>query len=351
MQAENPKISVIIPVHNTEKYLRACLDSVANQTFQDFEAIIIDNNSPDNSAKIITEYVNKYPNFKTYKKIGGGLSGARNCGLKYVKGEFLFFLDSDDTIDDNTLSVLYDTSQKYNADIVTCTSKRIDTEGNLWDKNKTNYGQEFLISDLKDGKVKLLKSLGQNACAWGKLFKSNIFTDNDFTFPENALYEDVALITTTSLFINNLYVLNKPLYNYRYVPSSISNTKKHLAPKSLFNNFALLRPKLQKYSFFKNDIREEWEYRLMHMIIGGEGIGNGGLKKLSKQEVKEFFTLVKDFYLSLPKDFFASRNIVFRQKYALFLFALEHNYYDMHKYTRFFINIFYAIYKIFNRGK
>ena len=344
----NPKISIIIPVYNTEKYLRSCLDSVANQTFKDFEAIIIDNNSPDNSAKIIAEYVNKYPNFKTYKKIGGMAGGARNLGLKYAKGDFLFFLDSDDTLNTDALDLLYNISQKYNADIVNCTFNLIDSNGNTY---QTINEQELLFSDEKDGQVKILRHLGNRAGTCGKLIKRNIFTEHNLTFPEDVPYEDIALLTTCALFAKIFYQLNKPLYNRRYLPNSLSNSTGHLVPKSLFNNFALLRPKLKQYPFFKNDIREEWEHCLIRMIIGGERQGNGGLKKLSKQEIKDFFALAKDFYLSLPKDFFASRNIVFRQKYALFLFALKHNYYNLHKYTRVFTNLFYTFYQIFNRGK
>ncbi len=344
METNNPKISVIIPVYNTEKYLRACLDSVTRQTFKDFEAIIIDNNSPDNSAEIIIEYVNKYPNFRTYKKIGGKAGGARNLGLEHAKGEFIYFLDSDDILENNALTVLYNTAQKYNADIVNATAYLIDSNGNRY---KTNYDKEVLLSDTKDGIISILRHLGNRAGPHNRLIKRKIFTEHNLNFPENVPSEDVALITSCALFTKVLCQLNIPLYNYRYLPSSLSNSTGNLAPKSLFNNFALLRPKLQKYSFFKDDIREEWEYRLIHMIIGGEGTGNGSLKNLPLERVKEFFELSRDFYLNLPKDFFASRNIVFRLKYALFLFALKHNFYNMPKITRIFNNLFYTFYRIF----
>ena len=350
MVNEIPKISVIIPVYNTEKYLPACLDSLANQTFKDFEAIIIDNNSIDKSAEIIEKYTKLYPNFKTYKRIGGWAGGARNEGLKHAKGTYVFFLDSDDTLNADALNILYNTAKKYNADIVNCNFNKINTEISVCNEYKNNSEQGFSICSKKDGQIAILRYLSGRAGTCGKLINRNIFSEHNLTFPEGVPSEDVALISTCSLFTENFYQLNIPLYNYRYVENSLSNSKRELAPKSLFNNFALLRPKLEQYPFFKNEIKEEWEYRLISMIIGGEGCGNGGLKNLSKERIKEFFNLSKEFYLTLPKDFFKKRNLVFRLKYYLFLFALKNDYYNMHKLTRGFINLFYTFYKLFNRS-
>ena len=94
------KVSMIIPIYNVEKYLRRWLDSIVNQTLKDIECLLINDGSPDQSQKIIDEYVSKYPQlFKSYIKENGGLSDARNFGLNYVTGEYIAFVDSDDWIE------------------------------------------------------------------------------------------------------------------------------------------------------------------------------------------------------------------------------------------------------------
>ena len=113
-----PKISIIIPMYNVEKYLKRCLDSVLNQTFQDWTAICIDDGSPDNSGKIAEEYAKKDKRFVVIHKENGGLSDARNAGMKKVKTEYVMFLDSDDFIHPQTLEVAYWLAQKNGTDIV-----------------------------------------------------------------------------------------------------------------------------------------------------------------------------------------------------------------------------------------
>ena len=87
------KVSVIVPVYNTEKYLSKCLDSLVNQTLKDIEIIIVNDGSPDNSQKVIDEYVSKYSNVFGYKKENGGLSDARNYGISKAKGKYIIFID------------------------------------------------------------------------------------------------------------------------------------------------------------------------------------------------------------------------------------------------------------------
>ena len=340
------KVSVIIPVYNVEKYLRQCLESVAAQTYKNLEVIIIDNNSPDNSAQIIKEFVEKYPSFSTYKLIGGGLGGARNEGIKHAAGQYLVFLDSDDYIKPNTIEELARTAVKYNADMAGCLADRVDIKGNLI-KSGDDPAKDFIIDTQKDGKKKILQIVGNMACACLKIIKRNIITDNNIFFPENTPYEDVAFISTCAVLSNKYVQIPLSLWNYRYVPSSISNTKSQLGPKSHFNNFAAMRNFLKHKNLYKGALAEEWEYRLLQMIIGGEQEGNGGLKRLSQERVKEFFNISKDFYLNLPKDLFKNRNFIFRLKFRLFIFALKHNLYNMHKYTRVLINIFTPVYKLF----
>ena len=339
------KVSLIIPVYNVEKYIRQCLESVAAQTFKDIEVIVIDNNSPDNSAQIIKEFTKKYSNFKMYKRIGGGLGGARNEGIKHSSGEYLVFLDSDDYIKPNAIEELVKAVDENAADMAGCLTDLVDTQGRLV-KSGFDNKMDFIIDAQKDGKKKMLQIVGNMACAWRKIIKRSVIVNNNIFFPENVPYEDVAFISTCAVLSNKYVQIPLSLWNYRYVPTSISNTKSELGPKSHFNNFDIMRTFLKEKGLYSSEIADEFEYRLLKMIIGGEEAGNGGLKKLSKDRIKEFFCLARGFYLNLPQDFFKNRNLVFRLKFKFFTFALKHNFYNMHKYTRIFFNVFQPVYKL-----
>ena len=120
-----PAISVIIPIYNVEKYLRRCLDSVKNQTFQDWEAICVNDGSPDNSATILEEYASHDARFKIVNKENGGLSDARNAGMAVATGEYILYLDSDDFIHPQTMEIAYALAMRDGTDIVSFTYDRI----------------------------------------------------------------------------------------------------------------------------------------------------------------------------------------------------------------------------------
>ena len=112
-----PKISIIIPMYNVEKYLRRCLDSVLNQTFTDWTAICVDDGSPDKSGEIAEEYAAKDKRFIVVHKENGGLSDARNAGFPYAKGKYIMYLDSDDFIHPQTMEIAYSAIEKNKSDI------------------------------------------------------------------------------------------------------------------------------------------------------------------------------------------------------------------------------------------
>lgn len=113
-----PAISIIIPVYNVEKYLARCLDSVLNQTFTDWEAICVNDGTPDNSQKILEEYAARDSRVRIFKKENGGLSDARNFGLKHATGEYIMYLDSDDFIHPQTMEISYALAKRDDSDIV-----------------------------------------------------------------------------------------------------------------------------------------------------------------------------------------------------------------------------------------
>ncbi len=217
------KISVIIPVYNVEKYLNRCVESILNQTYRNLEIILIDDGSTDKSSQLCDFFSTKDSRIKVIHKKNGGLSSARNVGLDNATGEYVYFIDSDDWIANDTIEYLYETCKKYDADI--CSAKYMLT-GNenknfpeidevieiVYERNKLQY---YLDSAL-DG-----KNLEIPVCT--KLYKKYLF--DNIRFPEGQIYED---IYTNYLLIdkaNKLVTSNKFIYFYFQQGTSITRSK------------------------------------------------------------------------------------------------------------------------------
>ena len=125
-------ISIIVPIYNVEKYLRQCLDSIIAQTYQNFECLLINDGSPDNSADICREYVSKDSRFRYFEKENGGASSARNLGIECSKGQYITFIDSDDWVDSDYLEVLYRALIEEQADIAISTYKQFNMDDNCY---------------------------------------------------------------------------------------------------------------------------------------------------------------------------------------------------------------------------
>ena len=128
----NELVSIIVPVYNTEEYIRQCLDSILNQTYQNFECLLINDGSSDNSADICREYVAKDTRFRYFEKENGGVSSARNLGIERSEGAYITFVDSDDWVDSDYLEVLYSALIEEQADIAVSTYKKFNISDNCW---------------------------------------------------------------------------------------------------------------------------------------------------------------------------------------------------------------------------
>ena len=210
-------ISVIIPVYNVEKYIERCVKSVLNQTYQDFEILLINDGSTDNSGKICEELAFKHEQIRLIEQKNQGVSAARNIGIEKAKGEFLTFIDSDDFIDKNYLKILFDSLIKNNADISCCEYQRI---GDVEIK-KIKYRNKFYIFD----KVDIIKLyLGKELTGpWGKLYRKKVFSK--IYFPIGKRHEDIATIFKVILNAKKLVYTNDELYFYYKNVSSFTKQK------------------------------------------------------------------------------------------------------------------------------
>lgn len=266
------RVSVIIPVYNVEKYLRECLDSVVNQTFSDIEIICVDDGSDDNSLKILEEYRNKDSRFKIIKGSHQGAGTARNLGIKSAKSDYILFLDSDDYFEPVLIEELYIRAEKHNADLVVCSYRKVDNEGNITESrnpnspvrlDKTPLEKSFNRHDFKEDFFELLTPV-----PWNKLYRKSLLENNGIEFPPLRICEDVAFVYESMACADRITVCDKELINYRYNrPQSMADYRTKyaidivhscLALKKFLQNAGLydeLRTTFIKA--FKNHIR--WE--------------------------------------------------------------------------------------------
>lgn len=181
-------ISIIIPVYKVEKYIRKCLDSVVGQSVAPHEVICIDDGSPDNSKKICYEYAEKHPFVKVISQVNGGLSTARNTGIKVATGEYLLFVDSDDTIDKDTIERFVSEMGDENPDIVVGNMRKVYdnmiTSQRSYQSNSKRIvrGTEYLKQELKHGAVHM--------AAPKKLCRRDFLINQGLFFEEGILHED-----------------------------------------------------------------------------------------------------------------------------------------------------------------
>ena len=245
------KISVIIPVYNTKKYIARCLNSIISQTFKDFEIIVIDDGSTDNSKNIIKDIMTKHTDVAInyiYQK-NAGQAAARNLGISKAKGEYISFVDSDDYLDDTMFEALYKEAVKSNADIV------VNAYRNVYEDNEYTFVSKNFKFWSEDNAVNYMVS---NAAPWGKLIKTSILQDNHLDFPSGIYYEDVAIVPAYALYVNKISYVAEPHYNYLQRVGSVMNqtayNKKFEDIFAALNNLKTEFDKAGKFETYKKEL-------------------------------------------------------------------------------------------------
>ena len=242
----NDLITVVINVYNGEKYISKCLESVLNQTYKNLEILIINDGSTDNTLKVIKKYKDSRIKIITQKNIGISLS--RNVGIDNFKGEYVFYVDSDDYIEEDTIEYLYNICKKYNVLISTCRSKDIYDYNNKIINKKENIE---LIDD-KEYIRRILLEVDRNGNIWGKLMHKDLIKKIRF---EDRLISDVAVIHKLVMDQKIAYSNQMKYYYFKrnngIVRSNNINWLKDLYKASLERYYYLK----EKYNdFIENDI-------------------------------------------------------------------------------------------------
>ena len=233
-------VSVIIPVYNGAEYLPRCIESVASQSYKNLEMILIDDGSTDNSLKICQDYSAKDPRIKTICSKNKGPASARNLGLNISRGEFISFVDADDTIDKDALTILIRGYNKNPAEIVIGDFRKIK-KGIVEERRDIIFPGNKLLNkhDLVDYSISYLKKPNKNllfAVSWARLFKSSVIRENEISFnPELHTFEDVDFNFKYLKHTDNAYFIKQVVYNHTVYDSYSSATMSiGNNPKKLF---------------------------------------------------------------------------------------------------------------------
>lgn len=214
----NALVSVIVPIHNTAKYIASCLDSLLNQTYHNLEIILVDDDSYDESIKICKTYQNKDSRIKIVPNLQLGVAAARNTGLDASHGDYITFVDSDDFVTSNYIERLVTELVRFNATISIGMYYTFDENDNLYKFTLPREKEQVaLISEETVlNNIELLKYIS----VWGKLYKTNLF--KNIRFPSGRIYEDAVVAPKLYLEANRMVLVDENLYCRRKRNNSIT---------------------------------------------------------------------------------------------------------------------------------
>lgn len=216
------KVTMVIPVYNSEKFIVRCLDSVLNQTYKDVDILVINDGSKDDSQKIIDEYAKKYKNIKAIKQENKGVAITRNEAIKMTDTEYIMFMDNDDYLDKDYIETLLKSAEDGKYDIVVCGYRRPNENGKIL--------REVKLNDDELAKYNVLSP-------WSKIYRTNFLKENNLEFLNNDIGEDVYLNFQAYAISNKIKTIEYVGYNWFFNTKSVSSTKQRNAKK--INTFKL----------------------------------------------------------------------------------------------------------------
>lgn len=293
-----PKVSIIVPVYNVEKYLDRCLDSLVNQTLQEIEIIVINDSTPDQSQIIIDKYMNLYSNkVFSYIKPNGGLSDARNYGMSKMKGDYFGFVDGDDYVEYSMFEKLYERATQEEADVTTCDF--------YWTyPNRLQRATDGPYTNERELLTKMMPTV------WNKLYKKSWFDSLDIEFPVGLRYEDSSFSIRLAPFIKKLAYVNEPLVYYVQRQDSITYTQNSKVGDMLtvFNDIFEFYQKHNLYDQYQSEL----EYLTLKYFLGSSFLRAAQIQDKNTRKAilkegwdllnKRFPTWRKNQYLLSQKD-------------------------------------------------
>ncbi|MDI9589666.1 MAG: CDP-glycerol glycerophosphotransferase family protein [Acidobacteriota bacterium] len=248
---ENPVVSCIVPMYNVREDVAECIDSIINQTLKDLQIILVDDGSTDDTGDIAREFALRYPNVEYHRKPNGGLGHARNYGVRYARGEWLMFPDSDDIIVEDALEGMVDLGERHHSDMVIGDAVRFDTKREFSSGlHRRAFGNMREVSHITQN-----HDLLYDTTAWNKLFRRDFFVRHGFAWVEGRLYEDIPVTIPAHFEANNVAFLDKVVYRWRVRDGqSASITQKRMEPTNFRDRFHAV---VEVDRFFDENVTDE----------------------------------------------------------------------------------------------
>lgn len=260
------KLSIIVPVYNVERYIKKCIISLLNQDLanSEYEIIIINDGTKDNSIQIVKELQHNYSNIVLFSQENKGLGAARNYGITKAKGEYIWFVDSDDWIEPNIIATLYKEVKQESLDCIRFAWKKVNISGEEIGKKDLNFNS--IPSNVYNGENFIQYALGYSCYACMFWFKKNYLETNNFRFTEGVFYEDVDAIPTLILSAKKAKFSNIMVYNYYIRETSIVNSfnpqKVNDLLKAIIKNYKIM----QKGNFVLHNLISHCIIELLRMV-------------------------------------------------------------------------------------
>lgn len=230
------KLSVIVPMYNTEKYIKSCVDSIKNQILEDIEIIIINDGSTDKSLEIVKNMSENCNNIIIIDKKNEGVAAARNLGIQKAKGDYVAFVESDDLISIYMYDLMYKSAIEKDADIVACNVIRFHINDDIVLSEQYESIEDEYYDNIEAIKAYIDGSISGFLC--DKIFRRNLLIQNNISCPKDTFAEDIFPVLKALDNSNRIVKLNIPLYYYRYTPNSASD----------MNNLKNLEANLREHS-------------------------------------------------------------------------------------------------------
>lgn len=287
------KLSIIVPVYNVEEYLYECIDSILNQTFRNFELILVDDGSVDSCPQICDEYAKKDSRIKVIHKKNGGLSSARNAGLKVATGEFVTFVDSDDYLSNKTYENAFLMIKENNADIAIFGRYYVYSDNKKIIKEKQHIN---LVMDSAQATALMnISLLGYyDTAAWDKVYRRSLFSD--ILYPKNRISED--WFTTYKVFAKAKVIVydSTPLYYYRQRNGSITHTYTKV-------NLDAVNASTEVLNFVRKNQKEYTIYAIFAFVFANIGAIDNLLiqPNLNFKKINELYKSIRPYFSKIKK--------------------------------------------------
>lgn len=313
------KLSIVIPVYNTEKYLEKCLASCVNQEVEkaDYEIVVVDDGTKDNAMAIALRYQENYPNIKIFSQENAGLSAARNMGLSHCSGDYVWFVDSDDYIEEGALSLIFNEIED-NPDVICIQAKRSDEETarNRFSDNVKN-GYDVLLHSFDDW----------DRCVPYFIFNRQFLDNHELRFYVGIFHEDDEFTPRALVFAEKVSVIDRSLYYY-WVKTENTITKT-VNPKKSYDNIAVAESlsDFKEKNAMPDNVKQVFENHIS--LIINNTLDN--INQSDKQTIREF-----NRFLRTKKYLFRSLRKSNKLKYKLeyVLFSVSCNYVGVYNFIQ-----------------